>query len=172
MVLQFESDTLRRPHRGRAVRAFDAVLRPVSLLASTFGVAVVILAALGSSIRESLVHPTTLVEAGIAGALFVRMLFDRRVRRGVGAASREIQRVSPSFLGPRWLDPEWGIWGTRAGSLSTRLVRAMSFLAFLATLPFYEGRADMALLAAATFAVAMLISLLHLGLTTIPDRFG
>ena len=103
--------------------------------------------------------------------LFMRMLFDPQCRRGIDAANTELrggQPLSPfHFRRIGFFDPQWGVFGSRVGERPLQLVRTVLFFEFIVALVLTgRGRSDLLLLAAAAFAVAMMLSIIHLGLNT------
>lgn len=111
------------------------------------------------------VRPVTYVCAAATLALFLRMLFDPRCHRGIGAASREMQGVQPfRTKWPKLNDARWGLFGSRAGDKSLLWVRAVLFCEFVAAMLFGRERPELTLLAAASFGIAMMLSILHIRL--------
>ncbi|WP_339872536.1 hypothetical protein [uncultured Brevundimonas sp.] len=115
--------------------------------------------------RTLLARPLALLAAAVTTVLFLRMLLDPRCHRGIGAANREMMggsgfkfRLTPIF------DPDWGIFGSRAGSPLLLTIRAILFVEFGAAVVLSGGVPDLLHLAAASFAVAMMLSLLNVSL--------
>jgi hypothetical protein len=115
-----------------------------------------------------LVRPLIWVAAAALAVLFLRMLFDPRCRRGIRAASRELQGDQIfRFRGPKLADPKWGLFGSRGGPRPLLIVRAVLWVEFLVALVLTgRGRPDILILASATFGIAIMLSLIHLGLNT------
>lgn len=65
---------------------------------------------------------------------------------------------------PKLRDPEWGLFGSRAGDKSLLFVRTALFFEFGVAMLFGRVRPDLTLLAAASFGVAIMLSLLNVGL--------
>ena len=111
------------------------------------------------------VGPVTYVCAAAILVLFLRMLFDPRCHRGIEAANREMHSDQPfRAKRPRLNDPQWGLFGSRAGDKSLLFVRAVLFCEFGVAMLLSRVRPDLTLLAAASFGVAIMLSLLHVGL--------
>lgn len=111
------------------------------------------------------VRPVTYVCAAATLVLFLRMLFDPRCHRGVETANRKIHGDQPFRANwPKLSDPQWGIFGSSAGDKWLLLVRAVLFCEFGVAMLFSRVRPDLTLLAAASFGVAIMLSLLHVGL--------
>lgn len=112
-----------------------------------------------------IVGPVTYVCAAAILILFLRMLFDPRCHRGINAANKEIHGGQP--LETKWLrlnDPQWGLFGSSAGDKSLLFIRAVLFCELGVAMLFSRVRPDLMLLAAASFGVAIMLSLLHVGL--------
>jgi hypothetical protein len=94
------------------------------------------------------------------------MMVDPRCRQGISAVNREFQGDQPlRFRWIRFTDPQWGVFGTRAGTQPLLLVRAVLFVEFVATLVLSgAGVPDILLLTTTGFAVATMLSILHAGL--------
>lgn len=113
----------------------------------------------------SFVGPITYVCAAALLVLFLRMLFDPRCHRGIEAANREMHGDQPfRAKRPRLNDPQWGLFGSHAGDKSLLFVRAVLFCEFGVAMLFSRARPDLTLLAAASFGIAIMLSLLHIGL--------
>jgi hypothetical protein len=115
----------------------------------------------------------TLVAAAVAIALFLRMLFDPRCRRGIDAANAELRgdRPWPSMRRVKFSEPEWGLFRTRSGNRSLQVLRAILFFEFIIALVLTgRDRTDLLLLAAASFAVTMMLSIIHIGLKVRPPN--
>lgn len=113
----------------------------------------------------ALVRPVTYVCTAATLVLFLRMLFDPRCHRAIGAANREMHGDQP--FGAKWpklSDPQWGLFGSRAGDKSLLFIRAALFCEFGVAMLLSGVRPDLTLLAAASFGVAIMLSLLHIGL--------
>ena len=98
--------------------------------------------------RTLLARPLALLAAAVTTVLFLRMLLDPRFKF----------RLTPIF------DPDWGIFGSRAGSPLLLTIRAILFVEFGAAVVLSGGVPDLLHLAAASFAVAMMLSLLNVSL--------
>jgi hypothetical protein len=138
---------------------------PALALASLCAI-VVAISPFAEPAREVLVRPLTWVAAAVAALLFLRMLLDPQWHRGIWAANRELQGDRPFRLrGPKLTDPQWGLFGSRGGTRPLLLVRAVLFLEFIAALVSSGvGKPDVLFLASAGFAVAIMLSLIHIGL--------
>jgi hypothetical protein len=120
-------------------------------------------------LRAAFVYPMTLVAAAVALALFLRMLFDPRCRRGVDAANAELRGDAPwpRMQRVKFSDPEWGLFGKRYGNRRLQVVRTILFFEFMIALALTgRERTDLLLFAAAAFAVTMMLSIIHVGLNT------
>ena len=114
---------------------------------------------------DFIVRPVTYVCGATTLILFLRMLFDPRCHRGLETANREMHGDQPfRAKWPKLSDPQWGLFGSRAGDKSLLFVRAVLSCEFGVALLFSRVRPDLTLLAAASFGVAMMLSLLHVGL--------
>ena len=144
-----------------------ALYWPALLVASVAG-AILAISASFELARAVLVRPATIVTAGVAFVLFLRMLFDPQCHRGIDAANKEIQGDQPfRFRWIRPLDPQWGLFGSRTGMRSLQAVRAVILFEFITTL-FLAGKneTDLLLLAVSAFAVVIMLSVIHAGLNT------
>lgn len=112
-----------------------------------------------------IVRPVTYVCAAAILVLFLRMLFDPGRRHGIRVANREMHG-DPLFpvKWPKLSDSQWGLFGSRIGDKSLLFVRAVLFCEFGVAMLFSRVRPDLTLLAAASFGVAIMLSLLHVGL--------
>ncbi|WP_409604707.1 hypothetical protein [Brevundimonas sp.] len=136
-----------------------------SLLVAAFGGVIFAVGAVSEPARSLLAPPTTLVAAGAATVLFARLLFDPRCHRGIDAANREVM----GGIGfPRWMpifDPQWGLFGSRGGSPLLLTIRAVLIVEVVAAMVLTgRGVPDLHYLALASSFVAMLLSILHVGL--------
>lgn len=140
-----------------------------AFVVATLGGASVPLCLFVVPLRPAIVYPMTLVAAAVTIALFLRMLFDPRCRNGIDAANAQLRggRPWPSMRRVKFSDPEWGLFGTRTGNRPLKILRAVLFFEVIAALVLTgRERTDLLLLAAASFAVAMMLSLIHVGLNT------
>jgi hypothetical protein len=139
-----------------------------ALVIAALGAALVPLSLLVEPLRAALVYAMTLAAAGVTTALFLRMLFDPRCRRGVSAANAELRgdRPWPNMGRVKFSDPEWGLFGTRYGARPLQILRAVLFFEFIAAFALTGDRADLLLLTAASFAVTMMLSIIYVGLNT------
>jgi hypothetical protein len=81
---------------------------------------------------RSIVYPATLFVGATAALLFLKMLFTRTIRRGVDAANREMQGDDPWPGKPKkFRDPEWGLFGSRTGTPTLFLLRAVLSIGIL-----------------------------------------
>jgi hypothetical protein len=149
-------------------------LESIALLASTLGLATLALSTFIPEVRIAMAMPLAEAEGVVAVLLFLRMLFDRRIGAGVNTASRELQRdMSGSRRMALLLDRRWGLLGNRTGTTATRWIRLVAMVAFVGALILCDRtHTDLLLLSGASFAVAILVGLLHVGSTTTPDPFG
>jgi hypothetical protein len=144
-----------------------ALYLPALVLASVCAVVVAITPFLEPP-QRMLVRPLIWIAAAALAVLFLRMLFDPRCHRGIWTANRKLQGDQPfRFRGPKLTDPEWGLFGTRGGPRPLLFVRAVLSVEFLAALILTgRGRPDTLMLASAAFGIAIVLSLIHLGLNT------
>ena len=145
-----------------------------ALTVAGLGAALVPLSLFVEPLRVSLVYPMTLVAAAATIVLFLRMLLDPRCRRGIDVANAEMRggRPWPNTRRLKFSDPEWGLFGTRSGSRYLQILRAVLFFEFVAALVLPgRGRTDLLLLAATSFAVTMMLSIIHVGLNTQASAF-
>ena len=139
-----------------------------SLVVAAIGGIVVAAGAAYEPARSLLVRPMSLLAAGIILVLFLRLLVDPACRRGIDAANREMMggqgfrfRLTPI------LDPRWGLFGTRVGSPLLRAIRVLILAELVAAMGLTgRGPPDLLLLAAASLGVVMMLSLIHIGVTT------
>lgn len=140
-----------------------------AIVVAAFGAALVPLSLLVEALRAALVYPFTLIAAAMTVVLFLRMLFDPRCRRGIEAANAELRggRTWPSIGRVKFSDPEWGLFGTRHGAGPLQIVRATLFFEVIVGLVLTSrDRTDLLLLSAASFAVTIVLSIIHVGLNT------
>lgn len=138
-----------------------------SLLIAALGGAVVVISAAYEPARATLASPLALLTAAVAILLFLRMLFDPRCHRGIKAANHEMMgdqglqfRLTPV------LHPQWGIFGSRAGSPLLLTIRAVLFIEIIAVMLLAREVPVLHFLAFASFGVVMMLSLLHLAGTS------
>ncbi len=111
--------------------------------------------------------PSTVFVGATAVLLFLRMLFSRTYRRGVDAANREMQGNDPWPGRPKkFLDPEWGIFGSRGGPPALLRLRAVFFFGSypIAVLQTWAG-IEVVWLWFAGFFVAMALTVMYLALS-------
>lgn len=121
--------------------------------------------------ESALLRPLTWVAGGALGLLFLWMLASGRRLGGIEAANRELRAKRPfRLLGPGLTDPEWGLFGSRSGPKPLAIVRAVLWAEFMAALVF-AGRngSQVLLLASAAFGLAIVLSVIHVGLNTGAD---
>ncbi|MFE9082902.1 hypothetical protein ACQKKG_12225 [Brevundimonas sp. NPDC003935] len=135
----------------------------LSLLIAALGGAVVVIGAAYEPARATLANPLALLATAVALLLFLRMLFDPRCHRGIKAANQEMMgdhgfqfRLTPV------LDPQWGIFGSRAGSPLLLTIRAVLFIEVIAVMLLAREAPILQFLAYASFGVVMMLSLIHL----------
>lgn len=133
-----------------------------SLLIATLGSAVVAISAAYEPARVTLASPLALLAAAVAILLFLRMLFDPKCHRGIRAANQEMtgQHGVPFRLDPL-LHPQWGLFGSRAGSPLLLIIRAVLAVEIIVVMLLLQGSPLLLLLAFASFGVVMMLSLLH-----------
>jgi hypothetical protein len=109
----------------------DAQLRAACFGIAAFGGGTAFLSILFTPVRLILL-PATILVAGAAMLLFLRMLFSRTYRQGIDAAHREMQGSDPWPGRPKaFLDAEWGLFGSRAGSPALLWLRAILVVGIL-----------------------------------------
>ena len=144
----------------------DARLRAVCLWIVAFA-GVISLVSIPFSPMRLILFPATIFVGGTAVFLFVKMLGSRAFRRGIDAANREMQGSDPwPGRAKRFSDPDWGLFGSRAGSPALLWVRAILVLGILpmGLLQNWIGMDVVWLWFAGAF-VAMELSLMHLALS-------
>lgn len=144
----------------------DARLRAVCLwIAALAGV--ISLVSIPFPPMRLILFPATIFVGGTAVFLFVKILCSRAYRRGIDAANREIQGSDPWPGRARSSsEPDWGLFGSLAGSPALRWVRAILVLGILpmGLLQNWIGM-DVAQLWFAGGFVAMELSLMHVALS-------
>ncbi|MDF7776915.1 hypothetical protein P1X14_16780 [Sphingomonas sp. AOB5] len=106
----------------------DAELKRASFWIAAFAGIVSVASILFDAVRP-IVFPVTILAGGTAVLLFVRMLFSRTYRQGVYAVNREAQGNDPwPGRARKFRDPEWGLFGSRAGSPALLWLRAVFIL--------------------------------------------
>ena len=144
-----------------------------ALFVAASGAFVVVISPFSERIRSDFVFPLTLVAAATTIFLFLRILFDAQCRRGIDAANAEIRgdRQWPSASPIKMSDPEWGLFGARTGTRALRVLRAVLLFEFVVALILSTRDGfDLLLLAGASFAVAVALSLTYIGLNTPAKR--
>ncbi len=93
----------------------------------TAGAAGLALASIAFAPLRPLLAPAAWCVGGVAGLLFLWMLFSRSYRRGFDAVHRAMYGDQPWPARPRkrLLDPEWGLFGWRAGTPAMNGLRAL-----------------------------------------------
>jgi hypothetical protein len=103
----------------------DEKFRTVCLWIAVFGVAL----SLASLVSHSLIPfilPSMYVVGGCALVVFLRILFSRFYRRGIDGVNKAIQGTEAwPGKGRSFFDPEWGLFGKRAGTPLLLWVRAL-----------------------------------------------
>ncbi len=144
----------------------DAGLRQVCFWIAAFAGAVALGGILFAPMRP-IIYPTTILVGGAAALLFIRMLFSRIYRRGVNALNREMLGADPLWSAkPKTFgDPEWGLFGSRAGSPSLLWLRAILCVGIIPTalLQHWIGLDVVTLWFAGAF-VAVELSIMHAAL--------
>jgi multisubunit Na+/H+ antiporter MnhB subunit len=143
------------------------------LVVAATGAAVVVLSLFFQPLRDILVRPLTFVAGGVLLALFLRMLFDPNIRQGIDAANIELRsrKPRPSSFKPMPFDRHWGLFGSRMGNRALQSIRVVCFGEFvLALLLSPHDRPDLLFLALASFAVTIMLTIIHVGLNTQAQR--
>ena len=141
----------------------------LALTVAAFCAVVIAISPFAPAIRAALVRPAIYLAAALAVVLFLRMLFDPKCRRGIDAANLELRGGRPWPWGRKikFADPEWGIFGSRGGEPGLLRVRAVLFVEFiLAILLSGRNGSDVLVLSFAGLMVAMMLTIIHVGLTT------
>jgi hypothetical protein len=137
------------------------------------GAAIVPSSLISDGVRQLLVAPVTLIAVAITAVLFLRMVFDAKIRSGIDAANLELRGDKPwpgNFL-PKPLNREWGLFGTRMGDRPLQLIRVVCFGEFLLALVVSRhDRPDLLFLAAASFSLTIMLTIIHVGLNTEAQR--
>ena len=109
----------------------DTQLRLVCSWIAAFA-GVVALVSISFAPVRIILFPTTIFVAGTAAVLFLRILFSRAYRQGIDAVNREM-RGSDTWLGRpiKLRDPDWGLFGRRAGTPALLWLRAILVLGIL-----------------------------------------
>jgi hypothetical protein len=112
------------------------------------------------------------VAAAVAALLFLCMLFDPRRHRAIHQANVDMRRGQSlgNFPKVRLLDPEWGLFGTRAGTPALLAIRAVLLLELILALLLsgkYGPSRDVALLAFAAVFITVELGLVRL---PVPSR--
>jgi hypothetical protein len=145
-----------------------------ALLAAAIGAAIVAFSLFFEPLRDILVRPLTLMTAAVVIVLFLRALFDARVRKGIDAVNIELRggKPWPGRILPRPFDLEWGLFGSRMGDRPLQVIRVVCFAEFILALVFSRhDRPDLLLLAAASFGVTIMLTIIHVGLNTKAQQF-
>lgn len=112
--------------------------------------------------------PATVFVASIAVMLFVRIALSASYRQGLDRVNREMRETNP-FPGKmrKFLDREWGLFGTRVGDFYLLRVRAVLVLGImpLAMAEAWVGKAVVHLWWAAMF-VSIELSIMYAIVTT------
>jgi len=140
----------------------DEKLRAICIWIPIIAGSVALGSILFTPLRPAL-HPLTIIVGATAALLFLRMLFSRAYRRGVDAANLEMRGHSPWPGRPKTLfDPEWGLFGRRAGPPALLWVRAVLVMGItpLALLRYWIG-SDVLMLWFAGAFVALELSIMH-----------
>ncbi len=145
----------------------DRILRAVCFWIAVFAGLASVAGILVPPVRFIL-PPCMIFVGATAFLLFLRMLFSRTYRQGIDAVNREMQGNGSSWRGRRikLLDPDWGLFGSRAGSPALLWLRAVLFLgAFV--MQFLRNRVgdEVFLLWIAGTFVAMSLSMMHAALS-------
>jgi hypothetical protein len=141
--------------------AMDAALRRISLwIAALAGV--IALASIASPPLRTVLFPATIVTAGSALLLFLRMLGSRAFRRASSAMESEMKADERARGAIRLRDRDWGLFGSRAGTPALLRVRAVLFVGLLPLMLAHEwtGDAVVVLWFCGAF-VAIELSILH-----------
>ena len=144
----------------------DARLRAVCLWIAAFA-GVFSLGSIPFPSMRLILFPVTMLVGGTAVFLFVKILCSRTYRRGINAANREMQGSDPwPGRGKRFSDPDWGLFGSRAGSPALLWLRAILVVGIL-PMGLLQNRIgmDVVCLWFAGGFVAMELSLMHLALS-------
>lgn len=119
--------------------------------------------------RATLANPLALLPAAVAVLLFLRMLFDPKCHRGIKAAHHAMMGDhGVPFRLISILDPQWGIFGSRAGSPLLLTIRAVLLIEVVAVTLLAREVITLQFLAFASFGVVMMLSLLHVAGTSEP----
>lgn len=106
----------------------DQKLRVVSLSIAVFAAGL----SLASFVSRSLIPfvlPTTYLVSGLALVLFLRILFSRDYRRGIDAVNVAMHGADTRpGKAKTFSDPEWGLFGKRAGTPLLLWIRAILLL--------------------------------------------
>lgn len=134
-----------------------------------FGVVAFLACMASQSIHDAILHPTVILEACAASILFLRAVFDSKVRLGTDTLNRKMRRIRASYGVRRRF---WSCKINRKlrgeGSVA-RWVRLAAFFSCLYCVVFVN-EFEMAALGFAVFLVSNIPAMIHLALLTRPDR--
>ena len=138
----------------------DTQLRTVCFGIAASAGAVSLASILFSPVRLIL-FPATIIVGATAALLFLRMRFGRAYWQGIHALNREMGDDEKTFA-----DPEWGLFGRRAGSPALLWLRAVLFVGiFPAVLLQHWIGVDVVMLWFWGGFVAIELSLMHAALS-------
>ena len=140
-----------------------------ALVLAALGAAIALIGTFSEPVRETLVRPMAIIAMAAVILLFLRILFDPQCRRGIDAANVELRDGSPwpGRFRIMFFDPEWGLFGSRMGGRSLQLIRTVLFLEFVVALVLTRNdNTDLLLLAAGSFAMTIMLTIIHVGLNT------
>jgi len=117
-------------------------------------------------IHGGLVEPLTYVAGVVAIMLFVRLVLDPKIRRGIDAANIEMRGGRPwPGMNRAFFDRDWGLFGSRLGSRPLLALRAILLVEFVLAM-MLSGRkgSDLLALSFVALMIAMLLGLMRVGL--------
>ena len=142
-----------------------------ALAVAAFAALIVAISPVAPMISARLTHPCIYLVGGVWALLFLRMLIDPKCRRGVYAVSIEYQKLrKPGWfipgMGPGFLDPQWGLFGSRGGPPALLWVRVVLIAESILAAAFDHPRnmGDVGALAFAGFLLTIALSLVQAGL--------
>jgi hypothetical protein len=140
-----------------------------SVITAWFGVVALAACMASQSIHDIILRPTVIVEASVASILFIRAVFDSRVRRGIDTLNRRMARIRANYDGRRRF---WSCKLNRKlrgeGSVA-RWMRLAAFFSYLYCVIFVK-EFELCALAFAVCFVSNIPPMVHLALLIRPDR--
>lgn len=136
-----------------------------SLVIAVIGAVLVLMTTVSSQAREKLALPWTILSVILVAWLFIVMMADRDLRRGVAKANIDLQDDQTlKFPFSSFLHRTWGLFGSRMGGIWLAWVRLVTMAEFLVSLVFTRhDKPIVLLLSAATFAITICLTVMCVG---------